>query len=128
MPVNTTPPTTDITCYAGDTLRIKFVTDVDYSTWVWSAEVRKSYSDVDADATFTFTTQTLVGGLWECYGELTASDTESLMDDVKPPSVSTSRPNPYKGVWDLQVEGVDGTVKTLVAGSFTCNPDVTRIL
>jgi hypothetical protein len=126
MSISTVPPTTDIACYAGDTLRIKFVTTVDYSAWTWSAEVRQSYADADADATFTFTPSVPNGQVWECYGELTAAATEALMDEVKPPVAVISRPNPYKGVWDLQIEDGSGTVRTLVSGKFVCSPDVTR--
>lgn len=126
MAIDTRPPKTDISCYAGDTLNITFRTDVDYSAWTWSAEVRGTYDDTNADATFTFTPQVQSGPYWECVGTLSATDTASLMDDVKPPAAVISRPGQYKGVWDVQVDDGAGVVKTLVSGTFTVDPDVTR--
>lgn len=134
--LDTRPQGVAIHGYAGDTLTLTIVTDVDYSTYTWSGEVRTDHADGVADATFSFGVQTPVSTKFHTPATLTAADTRGLADlipeDDLPPvytksgtsdvSVSTQQ---YNGLWDIQVTAPGGEVTTLVQGTITIDADVT---
>ena len=134
--LDTRPQGVAVHGYAGDTLTLTIVTDVDYSTYTWAGEVRTDHGDTEADATFTFGTQVAVSTKFHTPAILTAADTRALADlipgDDLPPvytksgtsdiAVSTQQ---YNGLWDIQVTAPGGEVTTLVQGTITIDADVT---
>lgn len=138
MPViDARPQGVELKAYAGDTFSFKIITDVDYTTYTWTGQIRSDHPDQEVDASFTFGTPESAAGKWETVVTLSADSTQALADLVVEPPVTPSilnvggaastltSVNTYKGVWDIQVM-FNEVVKTLVQGTITVDEDVTR--
>jgi hypothetical protein len=139
MPViDARPQGVELRAYAGDTFSFKITTDVDYSEYTWTGQVRSDHPDPIVDGTFEFSDPIQVADKWEVVATLPADTTQALADlipetpPVTPTIVNiggkTSTPTAvqtYKGVWDIQVK-LDDVVKTLVQGTIFVDEDVTR--
>lgn len=134
--IDARPQGVELKAYAGDTFSFKIITDVDYSTYTWTGQIRSIHSDQVVDASFDFSVPVLVEGKWETFVTLSADSSQALADLVVEPPVTPSilnvgKPstktsvNTYNGVWDIQVKTGE-VVKTLVQGTITVDEDVTR--
>lgn len=118
--LDTRPQVVDITHYAGDTLPLRINTSDDFSTAVWSGEVRLDHADATPDATFSFTPDT--GGALAILSDTDTAALNALGLDVTENGQTFKR---YTGIYDIQVD--DGMVRTLVRGKLTIDEDVTRV-
>jgi hypothetical protein len=141
--IDTRPQGVALKAYAGDTLVFNVITDVDYSSHVWTGEIRSEHYDATPDATFTFGDSILVpaeGAVpdkWHTAVTLAATATRALAelspdDDLQPQYIKIGTAladavslQQYSGIWDIQVES-GGVVTTLVQGTITVDADVTR--
>lgn len=126
--IDTRPMTADLKIYGGDTFEVYVITVDDFSTWTWTAQVRKTHGGT-VDASFTIGADEMDGGFHKRLLTLSATDTRDLVDApgalqnkaVAPMGFVTA----YRGIWDVQVEN-SGVVKTLAQGDVTVESDVTR--
>jgi hypothetical protein len=123
--IDTRPSIQNIKCYAGDALPLRFnVTGADYSSHVWSGQVRETH---DGEVLAEFVCVPDVTG---ANVVLTGISTALLaaLDNAPPPAYGadfTSDVLKFLGVWDVEVES-GGVVKTLVQGTIEVYAQVTR--
>lgn len=121
--IDTRPQIVDIWHYAGDTLPIGVNTTDNFSTATWTGEVRLDHADATADATFSFVVDPGGSGAVAILSDV---DTRALNDLGNPVTEDGKTFTRYEGIYDIQIEAVDGTVRTLFRGSIKIDSDVTR--
>jgi hypothetical protein len=139
--IDTRPQSIDIFAYAGDTLTLRIVTDVDYTQHVWTGYVKSDHTEQPFDAEFTFEIPEGSSFGFPMNAVLSATDTAALATlvtrSVQKPvftkagttSVATQAiiaPVQYSGIWDIQVQ-LDDVVTTLVRGTIQIDADITRL-
>jgi len=132
MALDTRPKVQDVNHYGGDTLTIKVTAPaelVDGKTW--NAQVKADRTTDVVAATFDIIPPEVPGG--PAYLVLPGAICASLIAGtpaaaVRNPDGTTRMVSIYKGVYDCQVSlaGLD-PIRTLVQGSLTIDPDVTRL-
>jgi hypothetical protein len=141
--IDTRPQSIDIFAYAGDTLVLNIVTDVDYSLHTWTGYIKSDFTEQPFDAEFAFDhpdNNLPTGFLTKA--TISATDTSGLtalvLNRVNKPTFTKAgttsaslreinAPIQYTGVWDIQVK-LDDVVTTLVRGTIQIDGDVTRTL
>jgi len=130
--IDTRPKVENITHYGGDTLTIKVTAPAELTDGMaWNAQVRSARTSEVIDAVFTITPPAFSGG--PAYLILPGAVCASLVAGtpvatVRSPDGTTRMVSIYKGEYDCQVSA-SGTdpIRTLVQGSLTIDPDVTRL-
>lgn len=134
--IDTRPNDIDLITYAGDTLTLKITsTDVDYSGYTWTGQIKTSAQSSTVDATFSFTHGEPPSGS-QTFAVLSAEDSANLGNIATFQAQFSTKSGPvaspmmveafrYNGVWDIQVEN-EGVVTTLVRGTIKVDTDITR--
>ena len=131
--LDTRPKIQDVNHYGGDTLSIKVTVPPELTDAMptWNAQIKLTRDSEVVDATFDIITPTVSGG--PAYLILPGAICAALVAGtpaatVRNPDGTTRTVSIYKGVYDCQLSalGLD-PIRTVVQGSLTIDPDVTRL-